>query len=60
MVRTWFPEGPETFSSPESHKKILNLMFTKLFLSHNFNSNKVNFNAKVNANTLLSFWDTDH
>ena len=35
--------------------KIVNLMFTELFFSHNFNTYKVNFHAKFNANTLLSF-----
>ena len=30
-----FLEGPEKFSGPESHKNILNLMFTELFFSHN-------------------------
>ena len=60
----WFEPGflkvPKRFRARKAIKKILNLMFTKLFFSHNFNSNKVNFHAKFNANTLLSFWDTDH
>ena len=29
--------------------------YTELFFSHNFNTNKVNFHAKFNAYTLLSF-----
>ena len=39
-----FLEGTEKFSGPESHKKI-NLKFTELFFSHNFNTNKVNFTS---------------
>ena len=35
-------------------------MFIELFFSRNFNTNKVNFDAKFIAYTLLSFWDTDH
>ena len=35
--------------------KILNLTFTKLFISHNFNRNNVNFHAKFNAYVLLCF-----
>ena len=35
-------------------------MFTELFFSHNFNTNKVNFGAKFNAYTLLSFLDIEH
>ena len=53
-------EGPEKFSGPESHNKMLTLKFTELFFSHNFNMNKGNFHAKFNAYTLLSFRDTDH
>ena len=48
-----FLEGPEKFSGPERHNKNLNLMF--IDFSHNFNTNKVNFHAKFNAYTLLSF-----
>ena len=55
-----FLEGPEKFSCPESRDKNVNLTFPKLFFSHNCNTNKVNFHAKFNAYTLLSFSDTDH
>ena len=36
LMDTWspFPEGPETFSHPESHSKISNLVITELFYSH--------------------------
>ena len=30
-------------------------MFTELFFSHNFNTNKVNFDVKFNAYPLLPF-----
>ena len=41
--RPWgaFLEGPEKFSVRKAITKILNLMFTQLFFSHNFNTNKV-------------------
>ena len=45
---------------PVAITKILDFMFTELLFSHNFNTNKVNFHAKFNAYTLLSFWETDH
>ena len=49
-----FLEGPEMFSGPESHNKNL-----KPYV-YNFNTNKVNFHAKFNAYTLLSFWGAYH
>ena len=39
---------------PVKPQLILNLTFTELFFSHNFNTNKFNFHAKFNAHTLLS------
>ena len=39
---TWGPflEGPEKFSHPERHSKILNLLITELFYSHILNMNR--------------------
>ena len=55
-----FPEVPKSFRARKATTKILNLKFKELFFSHNFNTNKVNFPAKFNAYTLLSFLDADH
>ena len=50
-----FSKVPKSFRTRKAITKILSLMFTELFFSHNFNTNKVNFHAKFNAYTLLSF-----
>ena len=51
-----FSKVPKSFRArPENHNKILNLKFTELFFSHIFYTNNVNFHAKFNAYTLLSF-----
>ena len=50
-----FSRVPKSFRARNATTKILNLKFTWLFFSHNFNTNNVNFYAKFNAYTLLSF-----
>ena len=55
-----FSKVPKSFRARKATTKILNLKFKELFFSHNFNTNKVNFHAKFNEYTLLSFLDTDH
>ena len=51
-----FLEGPEKFSDMESHNKNLKPKVSRaVFFLHSFNTNKVNFHAKFNAYTLLSF-----
>ena len=42
LGKLWGPflEGPENFSGPESHSKILNLTITELFYSHIFDMNR--------------------
>ena len=58
--RPVFSKVPKSVWARKAMTKILNLIFTELSFSHHFNTNKVNFNAKLNAYTLLSFLDTDH
>ena len=49
-----FSKFPKVFGPVKPQQKSSKyLMFTKLFFSHNFNTNKVNFHAKFNAYTLL-------
>ena len=55
-----FSKVPKSFRARKATRKTLSLTFTELFISHNFNTNKVSFHAKFNAYTLFSFWDTDH
>ena len=55
-----FLKVPKSFRARKAITKILNLMFTELLFSHNLNTDIVNFHAKFNAYTLLSFLDTDH
>ena len=55
ITRGPFLEGPEKFTGRKAITKLLSLVFTELFFSHNFNTNKVSFHAKFNAYTLLSF-----
>ena len=50
-----FSKVPKIFRAQKATRKILNLKFTELFISHNFNTNKVSFHAKFNAYTLLFF-----
>ena len=47
-----FSKVPKRFWARKAITKILNLMFTELFFTHNFNNNKVNFHARLNAYTL--------
>ena len=47
-----FSKVPKRFWARKAITKILNLMFTELFFTHNFNTNKVNFHSKFNAYTL--------
>ena len=45
----------KSFRDRKAITKILNLMFTELFFPHNFNANKVSFDVKFNAYSLLPF-----
>ena len=40
LTRGPFLDGPEKFSHPESHSKILRLMITELFHSHTLHVNR--------------------
>ena len=57
---TCFLKVPKSFWVGKAIRKILNLKFTDLSFSHNFNMNKGNVYAKLNAHTLLSFRDIDY
>ena len=50
-----FSKVPKSFRARKATREILNLKFIELFISHNFNTNKVSFHAKFNAYILLSF-----
>ena len=57
-VCCWFSSegqflGPEKFPGPECHNKYLKPEL--VFFSQNFNTNNVNFHAKLNAYTLFFF-----
>ena len=42
-----FSKVPKSFRARKATRKILNLKFTELFISHNFNTNKVSFHASL-------------
>ena len=59
-TRGAFLEGPETFSHPESRRKISKLMrITELFYSRILNINRVVFTKEVSGVYTSPFSDTD-
>ena len=55
-----FSKVPKSFRARKAitdMTKILNLMFTELFFSHNFNTNKVNFHAKFCCRYTAFFFE---
>ena len=59
MARGAFLKDSETFSLPESHSRISNIMITELFYSHIFNMNRGSPPTRNFRRTHVSVLDAD-